>query len=498
MLRGVSYFSVIFFLFLSVSSYAYKNLEEALEEPIFNLDSFVTKLNNLSHDNSLESTLAELKKSEPSFFKNYVLMYKSRSLQTSSFMYPRVLLSSPDSKTVISFNGNSDDHGFEKLEVMRFEPKTTSFTFNEIGFEDGKLKLSKDNPKKCMNCHQNSSREVNDPRPNWEPYSTWPGAYSSLAVGGHELFNPESPKHDPILSRDAKLENKMYQRFLNRVAPYHPRYSLLKPMEKNSLDRFFPAIGFPRGATNKFTTIFTDNLMNLNIHRIVRLIGQTPIINDYRKVVLAITKCSNLVLPDEIMDWHKKHHPTNLVEHIKYDQLDEALEFIFHPYGISTRDWSMDFGTGGKFAFKHRFGGPNNFVTNFNKALLESFEEYGIPKSCKDLKKEVQELKFESTKHLRAQKDLDFLDGGNHSTNLISRCTSCHTSSFFGAPYIPFDDETKLASALNKRGYSRGTLKKEIFYRIGTHAQFFERMPADGYIPSQVEIDDFKAYLNSL
>ena len=84
------------------------------------------------------------------------------------------------------------------------------------------------------------------------------------------------------------------------------------------------------------------------------------------------------------------------------------------------------------------------------------------------------------------------------SRPLISRCTSCHTTPAFNAPFIPFDNELKLSQALKNQGYPRGTLKEEIFYRVGVHAQFFERMPADGYLPKTDEVETLKAYLNGL
>jgi len=497
MFRGCSILlSVLVTSLIGLSSaHAYQQIEKLLEEPVFDLEAFISDLNQKENPQSLETTLVELKKAEPHFFDNYVLMYKSRSLQTSSFMSPRVLLNSPNSTTVISYNGDPNDHGYEKLEVMRFNPQTIKFTFNEISFANGNLKLSKDNPQKCMNCHQNSSRLENDPRPNWEPYSIWPGAYSSLSVGGRELSDPKSPMFDLVVDANSKSENKMYQKFLDEVVPSHPRYNLLKPMIKSDRGEYFPALGVPKGAVNKFTTTFTDKLMNLNVLRIARLINKTEIIKDYKKVVFALAKCEQIFLPKEIFDWHKNQTNLELGERPSLGEFDDAIELIFEPYGISTQDWSMDFGTGAKFAFRHRFGGPASFRGSLNRALQNMMPELKS-KNCEDLKDEIMAQDFATTRTLRNLKDLNLDDNQSSGPSLLSRCVSCHTSSSFGAPYIPFDNEIGLGEALKNTGYPRGSLKDEIFYRIGVHAQFFERMPKDGYLPTPKEVQGLKAYLN--
>ena len=493
--------SIILFFFLNNAAYNtayalnYQTLNKTLNDPVFDLEGFINNLNDMEVPQTLESTLVELKKAEPSFFNKYVLMYKSRSLQTSSFMFPRVLLNAPNSTTVISYNGNPEDHGYEKFEVMRFNPQTAKFIFNEINFSNGKLNLSADNPQKCMNCHQNSSRTVNDPRPNWEPYSIWPGAYSSIAVSGRNFFKPSSPKYDPILTHDAQIENKMYEFFLKKVASRHPRYKLLRPMGFGYAGDYFPALGTPKGAPNRFTTTMTDQFLNLNVLRIARLIKNTEILVDYKQVVYALATCRKIYLPDKIFNWHKKHIHSELKEHIELEEFAQAIELIFEPYNISTQDWSMDFGTGAKFAFRHRFGGPKNFKASFKRALEIRMPELKGQK-CIEMKEKIKAHSFIETQALRDQ-----IDSGKKekkSRPLISRCTSCHTTSAFNAPFIPFDNELKLSQALKNQGYPRGTLKEEIFYRVGVHAQFFERMPADGSLPKTDEVEALKAYLNGL
>jgi len=492
---GIRIVFVCLSFLINIEANAYQNLNSVLNDPVFDLETFIGTLNNSQEGHTLESTLLELKKEKPSFFQNYVLMYKSRSLQTSSFLYPRVLLSSPNATTIISYNGHPSDNGYEKLEVMRFDTQNFRFMFNEISFADGQIFLSENNPKKCMNCHQSSRRKTDDPRPNWEPYSIWPGAYSSTSVGPKELSDPQSPKYDLVLAQDASLENEMYQLFLDTISPSHPRYSLLTVMMKSERGEYFPAIGTPKDAANGFTTTLTDLLLNLNALRIARLIKESPISMDYKKVVLALAKCEKIYLPPQIFVWHKeKSHPQTL-EDVKLEKFAEAIEFIFEPYQISTQDWSMDFGTGGKFAFRHRFGGPNLFRRTLQSALETVMPELE-GSTCQDLEREIKNDDFSLTQALREKIEKTWEP--ENTRPLIQRCISCHLTSDFGAPYIPFDNKNQLSQYLKRQGYPRGRLKDEILYRIGPHALFFERMPADGYLPQASEIQELIDYINSL
>ena len=496
-MKGITLLGFIAFLISCLNNaHSYQKLTNLLNQPIYDLHGFIEEQNQKEKAQSIELTLVALKESEPNFFNDYVLMYNSRSLQTSSFMYPRVLLNSKNSTTIISYNGDPEDHGYDKLEVMRFDPQTTKFTFNEISYIDGKLKLSNDNPQKCMRCHQRTSRAENDPRPNWEPYSIWPGAYSSLSVGGDDLKNPKSPRYDLVVYKNSELENEKYDEFLNKIVPTHDRYKLLTPMVMNKWGEYFPALGVPDDSPNKFTTTMTDQLLTLNALRMARLISGTKIMEDYKLVVYALASCQKLYLPDEIFDWHRKYIHHDIQENFALEEFGDAIELIFEPYNISTQDWSMDFGTGAKFAFRHRFGGPRDFRSTFKEALKLKMPELGIAR-CTELKNKIKENSFSRTNHYRNQVDIKAVEGYVVKP-LISRCVSCHTSSAFGAPYIPFDNEEELSLALKTNGYPRGTLKEEILYRIGAHAQFFERMPADGYIPRKEELEELENYIKGL
>ena len=87
-----------------------------------------------------------------------------------------------------------------------------------------------------MNCHQASWRQVpqqNDPRPNWEPYNTWPGAIGSLdgelrvfEIRDSHRFSNAKDRH---LLEKAQFEAKWILDFEDQIKPEHPRYQHLGP-----------------------------------------------------------------------------------------------------------------------------------------------------------------------------------------------------------------------------------------------------------------------------
>ena len=128
-------------------------------------------------------TIPDLIGALPDYMRNdnYVLMYRSRSLQSATENAPRVIVYTPTASLVLAFNGGeSGSAGGKSVETVQFDQDTKQFVFHELVF-DGRSapQVSGPNPTKCVVCHQNISRTGMDLRPNWEPYSTWPGAFGS-------------------------------------------------------------------------------------------------------------------------------------------------------------------------------------------------------------------------------------------------------------------------------------------------------------------------------
>lgn len=127
-------------------------------------------------DNPKKSTndlLEFLAKSFPQMFIEPVLMFRSESLHKNSVSYetPRAILSSKDGKYVIAFSGDIKNHASSAIEELSFEESSAKFELREISLASGTLTAER-NPQKCIQCHGS------DPRPIWDAYDMWPGAYA--------------------------------------------------------------------------------------------------------------------------------------------------------------------------------------------------------------------------------------------------------------------------------------------------------------------------------
>lgn len=120
----------------------------------------------------------------------YTLMHTSLSLQPATFEFPRVIMTGPRATLVIAFNGDPQAVRYNVLEIIQFReagapaappnPATPprGFEFREIVFSDlhppAPPQYRPANQQLCRSCHGDP-----EPRPNWEIYGEWPGAYGS-------------------------------------------------------------------------------------------------------------------------------------------------------------------------------------------------------------------------------------------------------------------------------------------------------------------------------
>jgi hypothetical protein len=130
---------------------------------------------------------------------NYALMRDSRSLQFASAQNPRVILFGVDARLTCAFSGDSTQPHFDTLECFQFREAERKFDFREIQFPTAanglgqvvfsRSNLSTDGTTECTACHGG------DPRPNWDAYSNWPGAY------GTDDDTEKSPEYDAFVAR---------------------------------------------------------------------------------------------------------------------------------------------------------------------------------------------------------------------------------------------------------------------------------------------------------
>jgi hypothetical protein len=70
--------------------------------------------------------------------------------------------------------------------MVQWRDDSKSFEYRDITFPEGAAGtpvFSEANPQQCLGCHTAS-----DPRPNWEPYNQWPGAYGGNDDGAQPAY----------------------------------------------------------------------------------------------------------------------------------------------------------------------------------------------------------------------------------------------------------------------------------------------------------------------
>ncbi len=472
-------------------------------------DVLVEKIKS-TNAQTLEQTLALVPKE---FYDNYVLIYRSRSLQDSSFLFPRAVVFGRSSKFIMAFNGHKKQKGNNNLEIIQFREKEFRWEFREITYVDGKAPaFSEANPKKCLECHQSPKRVGVDPRPNWEPYNFWPGVYASVDSRIEPVLKKE---YEEYLSGKTTLINDVIRRFL-------PQDIFLvdeQAQEKQNLDKFFKTVQ-PTHERYKFLgkfsvrspLNFTKSTVILNMRRVARLVREDlgELFDTYKYTLLGLGdavnpssstllkfRCHDLYMPASVWQKHvnfatkKRNIPTS--HYVRSEKsyhfehpVAAGLDITLMPLGVLTDDLSMDFKSDGRFSFEDRFTSPHNSATHFrDAAMLVYAGDPAIEMDCKQLRaaSETALINFESDGRL----DNTLLKSDVEvpaAQPLINRCISCHVNYEDGgqAPHIPFDDFKKLKPLLSENKYRRGSLFDEIVFRTGDHVPLKEQMPPAGLV----------------
>jgi hypothetical protein len=407
---------------------------------------------------------------------NYVLMYGSRSLQGSSFQNPRVLLFGETAKLIVAFNGEKSQNGYNELEVVSFDEANARFDFYEITFKNGRGQVSEKNPSKCLQCHQSAFRENVDPRPNWEPYAFWPGAYGSF----DGRFHKEDPgylarysvqyaqlvKHDEQLSRvilSSPQEPVEFAKFYANKNQ-HPRYKYLLEPDMSDTPKYNPR-------EVQAVLDFTSRVGMLNFKRISRLMRETPHYDRYKYAAFSSLICTDdstleRALPKSLFDFHIENTKKRPVRGIfRTAKMTYEWEQVFEPLGVDTSDWSLDFRTQGRFSNSGRFTPGKSPEVAIQEPIRRgdpSIEvlscEQMSKKSLKLLSGFVPQIPPSNPKKMAGQ--------------MLARCIVCHTGVDPEGPYIPFDDLSKLSTDLKDTN-----LLEKIKQRTDLRTSPDERMP---------------------
>ena len=120
------------------------------------------------------SVEALLERLPEKYRSHFVLQYKSFSNHSANGTHPRVIFFGPDAKLLLAFSGLQSDPHYNTIEMIEYQPATASFSFYSVHFQPKGTAKVEINPPDCKRCHGQ------DPKPNWEPYSLWPGTFGSL------------------------------------------------------------------------------------------------------------------------------------------------------------------------------------------------------------------------------------------------------------------------------------------------------------------------------
>jgi len=469
------------YLFLPVPREQEMNFEKLME---------IIKANKLT---TIEEVIAALPENMKNY--NYVVMYRSRSLQDATPKSPRIISYTPTASFIVTFNGG-EGHlaGANTLEMVQYRAADARFEFRELMF-DGKTvpKPSVANPTKCLQCHQAPSRKDVDPRPNWEPYNTWIGAFGSDngSMKNKSISYEFDYYNRVVLPQDSEViaeqahEFEFFKDYVDNIAPKHPRFKLLGKLNL------------------KAPTSLTENLGLNNFNRVARLMAKEQgIYSLYKEFINLRLRCYSLKtvnLESPALTWHMQFKYPN---YFQYDDdkglkksdpwttTDDLITQIYEPLGVDTSDWSMDFGSGGRFSFRSRFGLPTHDHLALRYALMQQTDDANKIEamSCEDLNSvAAKKIDQAFATGVQTKTRSERLQAPPTGGDIVSRCISCHVNAADPfAPALPFDDLTKLRSMFNSKATtSQRTLFEEIQYRTSDMALRDHQMPPSRRLSSQ-------------
>lgn len=231
--------------------------------------SNIEKIIGLNGANSIPDLISHLPEE---LRENYTLMHESRSLHGASPKNPRAILFTRDGRFILTFNGDPALRGYETIETMEFKGDRNSFEFRQIDFSGSKPKISEANPKLCKSCHGHS------PKPIWESYPNWAGAFGS----NHDSFLA-GPEFDGFVTYVQSYESHERYKHLIRHTDLSVNFPYQPPEEKAEQHRLRP-----NNRLGKF-------LMRLQAKHIAQEVLESPFFKARKNLVLGwLIGCSEL------------------------------------------------------------------------------------------------------------------------------------------------------------------------------------------------------------
>lgn len=235
---------------------------------------------------TVEELLGKLPKAYRTYF---VLQYKSHSNHLSDSSHPRVIFFGADARLLLAFSGLPSDPNYDTLEMIEYEPQRAGYSFYSIHFNRHEETRVEINPQDCQRCHGSN------PKPNWEPYSLWPGAYGSL--------------HDAII--EGSEEHRSFIDFLKSSARTERYQYLPRPFHFESTDVFGKTHFFLNNAGVGPGSSLSLLLSALNQDRIAKLLVESPSHLRYRPAITAAILGCDAPISNFIPDDLRGNHPPN-------------------------------------------------------------------------------------------------------------------------------------------------------------------------------------------
>lgn len=291
----------------------------------------VESIRNMIRERNIRSMDEFISELPSDILTHYTLMHESKSLHGSSFIEPRAILFGSNGQWIVSFNGSSTQGAGDMVEMMLYNPTEKSYGFHELDFT-GSAPVLKENPTKCLACHGSN------PRPIWDHYNRWPGAYGDV---------------DDRYTQD---EYKYLQAFI-ATTPSHPRYKHLKNL-KEGYKLSSPSL---RNGMTERTMVNRNRDFNLVLYKqkmkdVAFEMSTHPKFNELKALLLYfLAKCykdpkvnyqgdgTDLTQPDAgasaiLKSLSLGKHP-NLSSPFMPDQF---LDYVFTRLGVDTNSWYLN------------------------------------------------------------------------------------------------------------------------------------------------------------
>ena len=434
----------------------------------------------------------------------YALVFASRSLQDGSFEAPRAVLYGPDARFALTFNGASNQRGFNSLETMDFDPVSQQFQFREITFpatpsDSGKVGISEPNPSRCRRCHGSPAHPV------WDTPPLWPGVYG-------ERYGANLSAEEQSGIRRFLAQQKSDPRYRNLLGT--SRFADPETFHPTARNRYSGTSAEPPNAE---LSAFLDQLVSRSI---AAELSMTPGFAALQYLLLGVSdgRCGGLAAFYPAERWRtarraflsyreaieKENARQQAADKLRVTPSNQKLggfardsattltsvRFVAESeLNISTRGWTLaieksaDDAASAKLALGSLRDSLLAKVVR-NDAKVEELSEYATSSDgdryCSYLQRQsramfsgqpsrVASAVGAADSPLGSPADEDrSLAGGLVPPRTLEICASCHRTNV--APNIPFDSAEELKELLLSRPSPHGYLIDEIRFRLSAQA----------------------------